>query len=924
MSVLKVFLDPLYTRPDRGDGGIRRVTEAQQKYLPQFGIEVVTDLGEADLINNHGTAMSVKKNVPIVHSGHGLMWSRYNWGDWAHEVNKQVVAAMKIAQAHTAPSRWVADSLCRGMAVYPEIIYHGIEIADWPVGESEGYILWNKARSDFVSNPADMEKLAELMPQFRFMSTLGQPGRNINLTGKVDYETMKGLVRGAGVYLATARETFGIGTLEALASGVPVVGWDWGGQSEIIIQGETGLLAPPGNFEALAKCASAVLADRERYSKNARQDAEERWTWLPRIEQYANLFRKTVDEWKAPDRKVSVIVTSHNLGRYLGDALNSVRNQSLSDWECIIVDDASTDGTKEVAENFVKQDERFRYFKTPSNLKLSMARNFGVAHSKGRYIIPLDADDMFDDQTLRILADALDADRSIHIVYGHLDIVSEDGSNRRRNPWPFEQFSWRGQMAHLNQLSYCAMMRREVFTRGGGYRERHWRAEDANMWCRLSSFGFALKKVTQRSLLIYRDRGDSKSKGEPGDGDWTAWYPWRLAGSPSEATERRNEISTKNLPDPAIVPFGAQGSPSKGLKFWYAHDFAYPRVSVVIPVGKGHESYVIDAVESVMAQTYPDWELIVVNDTGKSWPDGLQSPVAGAPYARVIETEGGKGAAYSRNLGFRHAKGQAYFPLDADDYILPTCLERMVAHLEQYDGIIYSGWLKNTMDGETMEYMQPKEFECGKIIEKMWHSGSSILISRWLHEKIGGWDEKITGWEDWDYLIAAQHHGACSYRVEEPLFVYRFHSGTQREESWKSQNEILAYITEKWYDYRVGDKKMGCGCKNKKAITAPNSAFSSSGNFVVENAEQSLLLEYQGEHDGPLTLRGEVTGARYRFGKLESYRRKYVRPDDAREFLTRILASGKQEFIVVGVSPEIVKSPPVVAESQVPEIGVPA
>lgn len=924
MTTTKVFIEPnpFGFRPDKADGGIRRVVEAQQRYLPLFDVEVVDNPKNADIINNHGTSQIDVKGIPIVNSNHGLLWSRYVWGGhWAEEVNREVIKAMKMAYAVTAPSEWVASSLRRGMFVYPEVVYHGVEVDDWEMGQPQDYILWNKARRDVVSNPDDMQRLAELLPSYKFVTTIGEPKPNVKIAGVMPYPEMKNVVRSAGLYLATARETFGIGTLEALACGVPVVGWDWGGQSEIIVNGETGYLAPPGDYEALAECVVRAVKERSRLSANARNDVIERWTWQPRIQQYADLYKSTLNKWNALSPKVSVVVPCHNLGAYLGDALKSVQSQTMQDWECLVVDDFSTDGTPEIANSFVKQDSRFKYIKTPVNLKLSMTKNFGVEHTTGRYVIPLDADDIMDEESLRILSDALDNDKSIHIVYGHIDVLNTAGNDKRRNDWPFPQFSWRGQMAHLNQLPYCAMVRREVFERSGGFRKRHWRAEDANFWCRVTSFGFVAKKVTERSLLLYRLRSDSKSRGEDSDGDWTQWYPWRIAGDPREGFRKQGLMQSRTVPNPALVPFGAQGKPGRDLLSWYAHDFSYPRISVIIPVGKGHEEYLIDAIDSVVAQTYPDWELIVVNDTGSP-----MSTIPGAPFAKIINTTGGIGVSAARNLGVKASKGEAIFPLDADDYILPNCLERMAAHLEEYNGIIYSGWLKNEMNSKDMQYYQPKEFVCGATITKMQHSGSSILIPRWLFDKIGGWDEKIPGWEDWDFLIAAQHHGACSYCVTEPLFVYRFFSGTQREKAYNNPKPIVDYIDAKWYPYRKGEKKMGCGCKGKKVIVGANSTLSSSGNFVPDEGPEMVLMEYRGQYDGPITFRGQATGLKYRFGKNEANKHRFVRREDAQDFLERNGKDGP-EFVLVGKSGKDVaegfaETP--ILPSLVPEMPIPA
>src|SRR4030066_311616 len=90
-----------------------------------------------------------------------------------------------------------------------------------------------------------------LLPDTRFITTFGTPAPNVEITGTLSYEEGKQLIRKAGLYLCTARETFGIGTLEAMACGVPILGWNWGGQAEFIKHKETGWLCPPGDIEGL-------------------------------------------------------------------------------------------------------------------------------------------------------------------------------------------------------------------------------------------------------------------------------------------------------------------------------------------------------------------------------------------------------------------------------------------------------------------------------------------------------------------------------------------------------------------------------------------------------------------------------------------------------------------------------------------------
>src|SRR3990172_3037199 len=111
---LKVYIEPTYTVPDRAEGGIRRVTEAMVKYLPQFGVES-SDMRRADLTNGHGVMLPRKPGKHFISSCHGLYWEDYEWPSWAHEVNKLVTEALCQAQAITAPSQWVAHALTRAL-----------------------------------------------------------------------------------------------------------------------------------------------------------------------------------------------------------------------------------------------------------------------------------------------------------------------------------------------------------------------------------------------------------------------------------------------------------------------------------------------------------------------------------------------------------------------------------------------------------------------------------------------------------------------------------------------------------------------------------------------------------------------------------------------------------------------------------------
>jgi len=97
---------------------------------------------------------------------------------------------------------------------------------------------------------------------------------------------------------------------------------------------------------------------------------------------------------------VSIVVTCFNQAHYLEKSVNSVLKQTFSDWECLIVDDGSTDNTKEVAEQLMSVDSRVKYF-SKENGGVSSARNFGFRQTQGEWVQFLDGDDWINEDKIR-------------------------------------------------------------------------------------------------------------------------------------------------------------------------------------------------------------------------------------------------------------------------------------------------------------------------------------------------------------------------------------------------------------------------------------------------------------------------------------------------------------------------------------------
>lgn len=95
---------------------------------------------------------------------------------------------------------------------------------------------------------------------------------------------------------------------------------------------------------------------------------------------------------------VSIIIPTFNRAHLIGETLDSVLAQTYQNWECIVVDDGSTDGTEELLDEYVAKDARFQYYHRPDDRLPggNAARNYGFEVSKGEYVNWLDSDDLFD------------------------------------------------------------------------------------------------------------------------------------------------------------------------------------------------------------------------------------------------------------------------------------------------------------------------------------------------------------------------------------------------------------------------------------------------------------------------------------------------------------------------------------------------
>jgi len=206
-------------------------------------------------------------------------------------------------------------------------------------------------------------------------------------------------------------------------------------------------------------------------------------------------------------RPVSIVITCRNYGRYLEEAFTNSLNQTRKPKEIIIVDDASTDCTPEVAKRLLEKygngrGVKTQYIRSTVKLGVAEARNTGVRSAKSEYVMVLDADDKLYPLYIERVASLLDENPKVAIAYSSYREFGE--RNRTVTLPPFDP------VALLTDciIMGCAMFRRSVWQTVGGY-DPNQIFEDWELWIRIVSQGWKALGC-QEHLYLYRVHADSK------------------------------------------------------------------------------------------------------------------------------------------------------------------------------------------------------------------------------------------------------------------------------------------------------------------------------------------------------------------------------------------------------------------------------
>jgi hypothetical protein len=260
------------------------------------------------------------------------------------------------------------------------------------------------------------------------------------------------------------------------------------------------------------------------------------------------------------DPAVSVVIACFNYADCLPESVGSVLEQTLTDFELLIIDDGSTDDSLAVARRLAAGDDRVTVIAQPNSGQPAIPRNRAIAQARGRYVVSLDADDRFGPTVLERCAAELDAAPRAGLAWAQEQDFGSSGQLHPHLDWSLDR------LKRFNYLPSATMFRRAAWEAAGGYNTNVRGYEDWDLWLGIAEAGYT-GRPARGALWYYRKHGggvynqskdgDQRLKAQVvvnrsglfGDGI-LEWARGVLAGDPAALAVPQQMAIVPAVPDP--------------------------------------------------------------------------------------------------------------------------------------------------------------------------------------------------------------------------------------------------------------------------------------------------------------------------------------------------------------------------------------
>lgn len=209
---------------------------------------------------------------------------------------------------------------------------------------------------------------------------------------------------------------------------------------------------------------------------------------------------------------ISVVMPTFNSAKYLTAAISSILNQTLKNFEFIIIDDGSTDSTGKIIKRFSRKDKRIIIIKNKINLGIVKSLNKGIEKSKGEYIARMDSDDWSYPDRLGKQISFMKKHPDVVICGGKINICDENLKIKSTRHYPTTDKKIRENIFEINPFAHPAVMyKKTAVIKAGGYNEKLFTVEDYDLYFRLGKFG-KFRNLTSNLLKLRTHKNSVSNK----------------------------------------------------------------------------------------------------------------------------------------------------------------------------------------------------------------------------------------------------------------------------------------------------------------------------------------------------------------------------------------------------------------------------
>jgi glycosyltransferase involved in cell wall biosynthesis len=455
---------------------------------------------------------------------------------------------------------------------------------------------------------------------------------------------------------------------------------------------------------------------------------------------------------------VSAIVSTYNAERFMRACLEDLEAQTLRDHlEIIVIDSGSQQNERAIVAEFKKKYPNIVYLRTERE-NHHLAMNRGIALARGRYVTMANTDDRHHPDAFRRMAEIMERDASIGVVYHDSAITSRENAALYSGPVS-GRFRWpdfdRKLLFQICFLGPQPMWRKALHEQYGGYDAEYTTAGDYELWLRLSD-KTRFYHLPQVLGLYYESPASNEHKNAG------------LAAAESDRARRKHWRAADGPLPPSLGPIFLERYQALPAGFPAGN---FPLVSVIIPT-YNRPAELRAALQSVVEQTYPNLEVIVVNDAGEDVSAVLRAFEGRRPL-RCIVQPANQGAGAARNAGILAAQGKYLAFLDDDDAFHPEHLFLLAAELDQRPALAaaYSDALqaafnikkneKARLAGKQVAFSQ--DFTVDELLARNYIPMLCLMARAEAVEEAGLFDAALPALEDWEWLIRLAQAGPFSH-----------------------------------------------------------------------------------------------------------------------------------------------------------------